>query len=151
MARLTYTEARGFEPQYSVGDLMAVLATGQNPDGTPFAMPVESAPPASEATHAIAVGVATATWTTIVSVTPAADRALLSAMGDLAALLGTRYQLRLTIGGAVQFAETVHTDQVSAARLHGLRVPAGVAVALQARHTEATAQDIAGTLIHRAA
>lgn len=133
-----------------IADVLAILASAENLDGSLFRLPVESAPPTSEASHATQSVPANA-WTTVVSVTPAGDRGLMSMMADLAALLGTRYQLRLTIGGDEQLRETVHTDQVSAIPLHGLLAPGGSPVALQAFHAETLAQDITGTLIHRAA
>lgn len=101
--------------------------------------------------NATVTAVATATWTTIVSYTPAADDVVETIMADLAALLGVRYQIRVLVATVIQVGpETVHTDQPSAMRV-GLRVASGQLVELQVKHAEATAQDVAGTMFTRAA
>lgn len=86
-------------------------------------------------------------WTTVVSLTPAADRRVVAFGADVVALLSTNYRFRLTLDGAIVWHEVAGTTSVSAIAA-ALDVPAGSTVAVDAFHNEAAATTLGGSISH---
>lgn len=112
---------------------------------TPF--PVAPAPVVSHATAAAA----TNAWTTIASRTvpaggPAEDVEAFNC--DIAGIFDVGMRVRLLIGGVTVWQETLGTRSNSAT-YPKMRAAAGQVVAVQAFHAEATAQDVAATIVTR--
>lgn len=112
---------------------------------------VFGATPAPIATHGTAAAVALNTWTTVASRTvptggPAEDVEAFNC--DIAGILDVGMRVRLLIGGVTVWQETVGT-RANSATYPKLRANAGQVVAVQGLHGEATAQDMAATVVTR--
>lgn len=86
-------------------------------------------------------------WTTVVSLTPAADRIMTSFGADLVALLSTTYRFRVLLDGVVKWHEVASTTSVGAI-VARMRVPAGSTLEVQVLHAEATATLAGGSISH---
>lgn len=97
------------------------------------------------------VSVPASTWTTLATrtVPTGTEEEIVWLQGDIAALLGTRYRVRLQIAATTVFEEVVHTDQLSVMSPAGIRATAGQVVNWQIFHAEATAQNCQGLMITR--